>query len=249
MTPDSARMLPITVTTGHCAFALQRIALVGESPQTQFGSAWPWFELLIRPNQQFFRGSPGAFIDKLYAERAPEDTDAEVLGRAIDWLMARADPTRLSVNIHPHSLTRTRFMDQVIAAQRKVHRGGHSLCLELVEFGECPHRSLLASNAHRLRDAGVLIALDDFGSRLNCFDLCAEGIVDLIKVDASVVRNIHVDGYRQAIVHSIKTLGRGINAAIIAEGVESQEELHSLARMGVEFAQGYHFHKPEVAEI
>lgn len=249
MTPDCARSLPITVTTAHCDFALQRIGLVGEAEQPSYGCSWPWYEMLIRPRQQYFQGSPGAFIDRLYAERVPVETDSEVVSRALGWLIGRDLPTRLSVNIHPQSLTRDGFMEQVIDVQRQAGLGGHSLCLELVEFGECPERSLLASNAQRLREAGVLIALDDFGSRINCFDLCAQGIVDLIKVDASVVRGIHLDRYRQAIVQSINTLAHGIAASVIAEGVETFEELQSLARIGVEYAQGYHFHKPEIAEI
>ena len=249
MISDSALLLPTTDSAADCRFALQRIGVISAVDQPRFGSAWPWFEVLIRPNPRHYNGSPGAFIDKLYAERAPEATDAEVLARSVSWLLQQREPTRLSINIHPQSLIRARFMEQVMTAQRQARQRSHSLCLELVEFGECPERSLLARNAHRLRETGVLIALDDFGSRLNCFDLCAEGIVDLIKVDASVVRGLHDDPYRQAIVQSIKTLASGLKASVIAEGVESANELNSLAQMGVEYAQGYHFHRPEIAEI
>lgn len=249
MIPDSARTLPLTVSTADCSFALQRIGKLGRQQALEFGGSWPWFELLIRPRQQFFQGSPADFVDRLYAERVPEESDSEVLVRAVDWLTGRREPTRLSVNVHPQSLTRARLVDQVLRAQQRAEHSGHSLCLELVEFGECPEPAVLARNAQRLRDAGVLIALDDFGSRLNRFDLCAEGIVDLIKVDASVVRDMHLNPYREAIVKSISTLAKGIKARVIAEGVETIEELRSLTCMGIDYAQGYHFHRPEIAEI
>ncbi|MCH8476953.1 MAG: EAL domain-containing protein [Wenzhouxiangella sp.] len=249
MTPDSARPLPLTVSIADCSFALQRIGKLGRHQALEFGASWPWFELLIRPMPLCFKGSPADFIDRLYAERVPEESDSEVLVRAINWLAGRREPTRLSINVHPQSLTRARLVGQVLRAQQKAEHSGHSLCLELVEFGECPEPAVLARNAQRLRDAGVLIALDDFGSRLNRFDLCAEGIVDLIKVDASVVRDMHLNPYREAIVESISTLAKGIQASVIAEGVETIEEQQSLSRLGIEYAQGYHFHRPEIAEI
>ena len=249
MNAESAERMTVTASTADCAFALQRISSVSAAADNEFGGLRPWYEVLIRPDQRYFQGSPGAYIDKLYAERMPEATDSEVFGRASRWLSKRQEPTRLSVNIHPQSLIRPAFVDQLLAGQGEARARGHSLCVELVEFGECAERSLLARNAHRLRESGVLIALDDFGSRLNCFDLCAAGIVDLIKVDASVVRQIDADTYRQAIVKSIKTLAMGISANVIAEGVETLQELQSLKSLGVEFAQGYSIHRPELAEI
>ncbi len=249
MTPESARLSLHSASADECGFALQRIGAVDETRKSGFGNPWPWFELLIRPNRHYFSGSPGAFINKLYAERMPEVTDSEVLARAVAWLVGQSQPTRLSINVHPQSLTRARFLAQAMEAQGKVVEVGHSLCLELVEFGECPERSLLARSAQRLRDAGLLIALDDFGTRLNFFDMCAEGVVDLIKVDASVVRGVGEDRYRQAIVQSIKTLTQGIDAKVIAEGVETTHELESLSGLGVDYAQGYLYHRPEIAEI
>jgi EAL domain-containing protein (putative c-di-GMP-specific phosphodiesterase class I) len=238
----------LTASADHCAFALHRINMLN-GRATTFGSRHDWFEVLVRPYARAFSGSPIEFIKQLYKQRPPEQTDSEVLNRAVDWLIYLEQPTRVSINIHPISLTCRGFVDRAIQAQQRLNRLGHSICLELIEFGECPNRMLLIDNANWLRANGLIIVLDDFGSRINCFDLCAAGIVDVIKIDTSVINRLHRDRFQRAVVESIQTLGNGIGATVVAEGVESSKELDVLRNMGVEFAQGYFFHKPEIAEI
>ena len=240
--------LPLTATASHCEFAIHRICALFP-PETGFGNNWPWYEVLIRPRETVFAGSPGDFVDCLYQQRPPHVTDLEVVERVVGWLGMQSRPTRMSINVHPGSLTHDDFINHVIRHQQQMAERRHSLCLELVEFGDCHEKRKLVANADKLRAAGVVLALDDFGSRLNCFDLCAAGIVDTLKIDMSVISQLDRDRNRQAIVESITTLGRGLGARVVAEGVETDEELTSLKTLGVDFAQGYHFHKPEIVEI
>lgn len=240
--------LPVRATVEHCAFAVHEIHALDAS-RTEFGGKWPWYEILIRPHASVFAGSPGHFVDRLYSERAPALSDLEVVRRVGKWLACRDTPTRASINTHPVSLLDETFIAEVLRQQRHMMRSEHSICIELIEFGDCADRARLVRNAQRLRDEGVLIALDDFGSRLNCFDLCAAGIVDVVKIDISVVSRLHADGNQRAIVESIRTLGDGLGAWVVAEGVETTEECEALELLRVDFAQGFHFHKPEIAEI
>ena len=249
MRPQTVSSVRMTATADHCAFAIHSIKGLNSLQGADFGGQWPWFELLIRPYPQVFGDSPSAFVDRLYSERAPHLSDCEVIDRATRWLMGREVPTRMSVNAHPLSLTRSMFCDTAIRAQQRVNQLGHSICLELVEFGECPDRQTLVANARALREHGLPIALDDFGSRLNCFDLCAAGIIDIVKIDISIVSQLHQDRFQRAIVGSIAHLGRGIDAQVVAEGVETRAELAVLEELGIEFAQGFYFHRPELAEI
>lgn len=241
-----------TATAEHCAFAVQGIRKLTATEKEDFGGRWPWFELLMRPRESAFGDTGGAiapFIDRLYAERPPHLTDCEVLDRAVQWLMRREVPTRVSVNTHPMSLTSSKFCDQAIQRQREAGTCGHSICLELVEFGDYQDKETLVANARSLRSLGLVIALDDFGSRVNVFDLCAAGIVDVLKIDLSIVRELHCNSYQQAIVDSIARLGTGIGAQVVAEGVESRAELACLETLGIDFAQGFFFHRPEITEI
>jgi EAL domain-containing protein (putative c-di-GMP-specific phosphodiesterase class I) len=236
---------PIQATPEFCTFAVHEIRALADGGDP-FGNTHAWYEALIRPHG---RWTPGDFIDQLYRDESVLVTDLQVLRRMGRWLLDCDAPTRISINTHPESLSSHRFMHAALEIQQQAERGGHSLCIELIEFGSCREKAALVRNAQMLRRAGVLIALDDFGSRINCFDLCAAGIVDLLKIDINVTCGVHVDRNQRAIVESIKTLGRGLGARVIAEGVETVEQVNALRDIGVEYAQGFHFQKPQLLEI
>jgi len=176
-------------------------------------------------------------------------TDLEVFRRIAAWLLEQQTPTRVSINTHPESLTSRLFVETALEFQRRACQGGHSICLELIEFGRSREKSSLVANAQRLRRAGILIALYDCGSRVNCFDLCAAGIVDLLKIDIDVTRGVHVDRNQRAIVESIQTLGRGLRARVIAEGVETLQQVDALRDLEVDYVQGFLYQKPQLLEI
>src|SRR5699024_400944 len=218
MEAHATQLAPLRASEAFCTFAVHEIRALA-SRDDSFGREYAWYEALIRPRGAYRHWSPGDFVDRLYRERPAVDTDLEVLRRVSTWLVAQEKPTRVSINTHPESLTRSAFVEGVIESRHRAFQAGHSICLELIEFGSSQHKEALIANAQRLRHAGVLIALDDFGSRVNCFDLCAAGIVDLLKIDVSVTSGVHVDSNHRAIVESIKTLGQGLDARVIAEGV------------------------------
>lgn len=231
----------------YCSIALHEIHALAETPE-RFGAQRPWYEALIRPHPAT-GGSPGHFINSLYLERPVIDTDLEILQRVATWMARQPEPVRVNVNVHPHSLTNSLFVRTAMKIQLENRERGHSLCLELIEFGECDRRASLINSARRLRNSGVLIALDDFGSRLNCFDLCAAGIVDILKIDTSVICGLDRDANQRAIVECIMTLARGLKASVIAEGVETRPQLDALRQLEVNFAQGFFFHRPELLGI
>ncbi|MFO6383118.1 EAL domain-containing protein, partial [Pseudomonas aeruginosa] len=82
-------------------------------------------------------------------------------------------------------------------------------------------------------------ALDDFGSGLSSFNYLKNFVVDVIKIDGSFVRNLDKSPVDQAIVDSINQIAHRLGAVTVAEFVESREILDHLARLGVDFAQGY----------
>lgn len=239
---------PLSAAAEHCTFAVQAIRALG-SDGGEFGAQRQWYEVLIRPLGIHHSCSPAEFVDRLYEERETVHTDQEVLHRAADWVLAQSEPVRISVNTHPQSLAHRHFVSQVLEIQRRFADHGHSLCLELIEYGRCDRKGLLVINAQKLRQAGVLIALDDFGSRINCFDLCAAGIVDLLKIDLRLTEGIDRDPNQRAVVDSILALGRGLGAKVVAEGVETASQLAALRQMGADFAQGFYFQKPQQLDI
>jgi EAL domain-containing protein (putative c-di-GMP-specific phosphodiesterase class I) len=248
MSPSAVCAPIISAEAEHCTFAVHSIRSLIPG-HGGFGARFKWFEVLIRPRGRYLHASPAEFIERLYRERETLHTDAEVLRRTAAWARRQHEPVRISVNTHPESLTRGRFIDQVLETNASLAEGGHSLCLELIEYGRCDEKSALIRHACRLRKAGVLIALDDFGSRINCFDLCAAGIVDLLKIDLRLINGLERDPNQRAVINSILTLGRGLGARVVAEGVETAIQAATLRRMGVDFAQGFYFHEPQRLDI
>lgn len=238
----------LQATGEFCTFAIHEIHALAPR-KDGFGVDRPWYEALIRPHGLHRHWSPSDFIDRLYLERPALETDLEVLDRMGRWLLAQDRPMRVSINTHPQSLASRRFVDRVLAIQERARNASQSLCLELIEFGVSREKQALVKNAQELRRAGVLIALDDFGSRINCFDLCASGIVDLLKIHINFIRNVHRDPHQRAIVESISTLGRGLGASVIAEGVEYGDQAEALRAVGIEYAQGFLFQKPKMLEV
>ncbi len=80
-------------------------------------------------------------------------------------------------------------------------------------------------------------------------DLCAAGIVDLLKIDLRLIDGLEKDPNQRAVINSILTLGRGLGGRVVAEGVETAIQAATLRQMGVDFAQGFYFHKPQRLDI
>ncbi len=227
------------------AFALQQILPVSA------GSVPPgrvWSEALIRPDSSRHGKGAAAFIENLYDCYPVASVDEMVVSRLTSWQLAQTAPHDLSINTHPQSLVDDDFVSLVAKMAASVKPAGHSICLELVEYGHCMNKAALVDNAVKLRRAGVLIALDDFGSRLNCFDLCGAGIVDFIKIDIGVTRELLINRNQRAVVCGIVKMAEGLKSQVIAEGVEQPEQLDVLRDLGVNYAQGYWLHRPALME-
>ncbi len=91
---------------------------------------------------------------------------------------------------------------------------------------------------------GYKIAIDDAGAGYSGMNTIVETKPHFIKIDMNIVRDIHKDTFKQAIVKSFVQLGNNTNIRIIAEGIEKKEELKTLIRIGVYAGQGYYFQRP-----
>lgn len=94
------------------------------------------------------------------------------------------------------------------------------------------------------REQGYQIAIDDAGAGYSGMHTIAVTQPNYVKIDMDIVRNVHSDPMRQAIVKSFVLLGQTANIRIIAEGIESREELKTLVRLGVYSGQGFYLQRP-----
>ena len=101
---------------------------------------------------------------------------------------------------------------------------------------------------HDLHAAGVLIALDDFGTGYSSLAWLHELPVDIVKIDRGFVQAMVVDHRRAVVVRSVIELADEIGLAVVAEGVETQQQLAMLRDFGCESAQGFLLGRPVPAD-
>jgi len=99
-----------------------------------------------------------------------------------------------------------------------------------------------------LQKLGVMIALDDVGAGQSNYHMILDAAPNCFKVDAFIVKNIHSDPRRRAILASVIKLASELGGSVVAEGVETEMDLAALTELGIAFMQGYLFSRPVEVE-
>lgn len=124
-----------------------------------------------------------------------------------------------------------------------------NVIFEVIESEQSQDINHLKNILRFYRDAGFLIALDDFGSGYSSLNLIHQLRPDFIKLDMELIRNVHQDAYKALITRMILELAQSLNIKTIAEGIECAEELHWVRTHGADFVQGYLIAKPTAPEF
>ncbi|HZQ85446.1 MAG TPA: EAL domain-containing response regulator [Acidimicrobiales bacterium] len=125
------------------------------------------------------------------------------------------------------------------------HYPQERIVLELTEHAQVDDYDRLLESLTRLRSRGVCIAVDDAGAGFSSLHHILLLAPDIIKLDITLVRDIHKDPVKRALAWSLVTFAREIGSTIIAEGIETAEELSTLVDLGIPWGQGYHLGRPE----
>ena len=166
-------------------------------------------------------------------------------GRA--WIDA-GRPVAVAVNISALEFRDTNFLHNVCTALKESRLEPRYLELELTESVLMQHAESTASVLQALRDMGVQIAVDDFGTGYSSLSYLQKFPVDTLKVDQSFVHEITADPDSAPIVSAVISMGKSLKHRVIAEGVESREQLAFLQAQRCGEGQGYYFSPPVVAE-
>jgi len=119
-----------------------------------------------------------------------------------------------------------------------------NVVFEVTERHPIKDFSLFNRSLKHYRDQGFMVAVDDVGDGFSTIRSIAELRPDYIKIDISLVRGIHKDRVKTALMETLVTFAEKIGSEIIAEGIEDDAELVSLVNSGVHYGQGYFFGKP-----
>lgn len=164
--------------------------------------------------------------------------------RAISTAAQLGMTQHLSINFLPSAVYRPELcIRSTLEAARTYNFPLDRLIFETVE-SECVDNNHLSNILCEYREFGFKTAIDDFGSGYSGLTLLADFQPDLIKLDIELVRNIHRDRCRQAIVRGVVMICAELGIEVIAEGIEHAEERDFLADCGVYLMQGFWFAKP-----
>jgi predicted signal transduction protein with EAL and GGDEF domain len=158
---------------------------------------------------------------------------------------ARADqPYRLSLNLSAHSLQRSETYRHISQLLRSSGITPGQLVIEITETATIHNPAATREALLGLKSLGVKIAVDDFGNGYASLGYLRQLPVDYLKIDRSLIGQIGLQEQDQKLVQSIITLGHTLGLEVVAEGVETHEQLDWLERQGCDFAQGYLIGKP-----
>lgn len=160
------------------------------------------------------------------------------LGAALALLPRLPSTTRLSVNLSARALLRPPVQRRLLDA------AGGCVIVELTEHEQVADYPELASAVRVLRRGGIGLGIDDFGAGHSSLRHVLHLEPEVVKLDLALVQGVAASGRRQALVEALLTFCRRTGTQLIAEGVESDEDLQALRRLGVELAQGFLLARP-----
>ena len=160
------------------------------------------------------------------------------------WVDAGLPLGTMAVNISAIQLRNENFLESVFAILQDTRLDPKLLELELTESVLMKHADYTASILTTLRDRGVQVAVDDFGTGYSSLSYLRKFPIDALKIDQSFVGQITTVPDEIIIVKAVIALGRSLKLRVVAEGVETQEQLAFLRAYQCDEAQGYYFSRP-----
>jgi len=154
----------------------------------------------------------------------------------------------MAVNLSAVQLRRKGFPDEVLEALRDTCLPGHGLMLELTESTLMHDTDSTLSALRILREHGVKLAIDDFGTHYSSLSYLKRFPVDSLKIDGSFICDIHTDADAAAITRAIISMGHSLRLTVIAEGVETQEQCRFLEQLECDEVQGHFLGAPAYAD-
>ncbi|MDO4720847.1 MAG: EAL domain-containing protein [Peptostreptococcaceae bacterium] len=154
----------------------------------------------------------------------------------------------MAVNLSVRQFKDPNLVDLVKAALQETGLPPRLLEIEITESEELQTDSYILQTLHELKNLGLRIAIDDFGTKYSSLSRLKNLPVDKMKIDMQFVRGIAEDTKNQGIAKSIIDLSKNLGLLVIGEGVETEEQLSFLRDFGCDEIQGYYFYAPTPAE-
>lgn len=177
-----------------------------------------------------------------------EEFDVALCKKAIDYVRKMKNlgtPLTLAVNLSGRTLDSGRFVDSLLHTLKGAKDVSRSILLELTETAAIQNLEKVEAILNDLKAHDYKICLDDFGAGAAGYQYLRAFNVDFVKIDGTYVSEMNSPHYKPTFLLSIVRLCNDLNIKTIGEHVESRFQADFLKSLGVDFAQGFHFGKPD----
>ena len=192
--------------------------------------------------------SPGVFIDLFEKNGLIQDLDSYVWRQAAkqinEWKASLGIHVPVSVNVSRVDMFGDNLLEELDGLISEFGLEHNDLKLEVTESAYTEDSEHIIDTVTRLRDRGFYIEMDDFGSGYSSLNMLSNLPIDALKLDMQFIRNAFKNGKDTRMVEIVLEIADSLNVPVIAEGVETDEQLFTLKSMGCEVVQGYYFSKP-----
>jgi diguanylate cyclase (GGDEF)-like protein len=240
-------------TSLHKALELDQFELFYQPRMDADGKRTLGFEALIRWN----RPGRGYVPPDLFIPLAEETGVIHAIGdwvlrtacrQCVAWVGAGYSPAVVAVNVSPRQFEDPAFVERVDAMLRETGMRPEWLELEITESFLHRDRNAVVDTLRRLKERGIRISIDDFGTGYSSLSQLKSLPIHAVKIDRTFIRHIDTDHKNASIVSAIMALAHSMNLRVVAEGVETEDELRQLRLMQCDELQGYYFSAPVRAE-
>ncbi|MCG9730130.1 EAL domain-containing protein [Shewanella sp. Isolate13] len=211
------------------------------------------FEALLRWEDPVFGSvSPAIFIPLAEKIGLIQDIGRWVLKRACEqgqrWRELDISFGRIAVNVAGQQIQRSSFVDEVSEILKQTGLPASSLELEVTESCMMSDPELVSRDLAKLGLMGVELSIDDFGTGYSSLSYLKKLPIHKLKIDQSFIAGLPFDTHNTAIAKAIIAMGHALNLKVVAEGVETQEQVDFLKQNQCDHVQGYFYSKPKRVE-
>lgn len=168
----------------------------------------------------------------------------QAIEEAGEWQQGSPCNLPLHVNISGKQFIRPDFYEQLAAILAETGFDPKDLTLEITESVLMEAGPLSMQMMERLKSLEIELCIDDFGTGYSSLSYLSRFPIDVLKVDRSFVKGLGVARENAEIIRAIRALTLALEMEMVAEGVETAEQMHDLQRLGCEFGQGFFFSRP-----
>ena len=192
--------------------------------------------------------SPGDFIPLFESNGLIQKLDNYVWQEAAAQVKLWKDEFGItipvSVNVSRIDIYDPELEEKLLTLLRKNALTPDNLLLEITESAYSNNAQGLIETVNHLREEGFRIEMDDFGSGYSSLNMLTTIPIDVLKMDMKFIRNMQRDEKSLKLVELVIDIARFLQVPVVAEGVETEEQLKLLAQMGCDIIQGYYFSRP-----